>query len=239
MPAATISSTRPSLPAPLSFITAYGLVGMTQITLDLTMSLDGFVAGPNASLTDPLGENGMLLHDWIFPLKSFREQHGQEGGEENADDALVARSLSRIGAGVMGRKMWSGGEGPWADDPNPAGWWGDEPPFHTPVFVVTHHARETMTYANGTEFHFVTGGVESAVAQARDAAGEKDVRIGGGASIATQCLTAGLLDRIDLHIAPILLGGGVKLFDGVDLTRLELIETHASPNVTHVSYRPI
>jgi dihydrofolate reductase len=211
---------------------------MTQITLDITMSLDGFVAGPNASLTDPLGENGMLLHEWIFSLKSWRQPHGLEGGEENADDALVAQSLARVGAVVMGRKMWSGGAGPWDDDPNPTGWWGDEPPFYTPVFVVTHYPRETMTYANGTEFHFVTTGVESAVAMAREAAGDKDVRISGGASIATQCLTAGLLDRIDLHIAPLLLGGGVKLFEGVDLTRLELIEGHASPNVTHVSYRP-
>lgn len=215
------------------------LTGMTQITLDITMSLDGFVAGPNASLQDPLGENGELLHDWLVPLASFRAQHGGDGGERNADDELVARSLAKIGAGVMGRKMWSGGEGPWEDDPNADSWFGDDPPFRTPVFVVTHYARETLTYPNGTEFHFVTDGVESAVAQAREAAGGKDVRVGGGASIATQCLEAGLLDRLDLHVAPILLGDGVRLFDGATLRRLELIEASSSPRVAHLSYRPI
>ena len=210
---------------------------MTQITLDITASLDGYVAGPNATLEDPLGENGMLLHEWLFPLKSFQEQHGGEGGEENADDALVARNLAAVGATVMGRKMFSGGEGSWESDPNADGWWGDEPPFRTPVFVVTHHARTAVTFANGTEFHFVTDGVESAVARARDAADAKDVRVAGGASVATQCLQAGLLDRIDLHVSPILLGGGVRLFEGADLTRLELVESQASERVAHLSYR--
>jgi len=211
---------------------------MTQITLDITTSLDGYVAGPNPSLTDPLGENGMLLHEWIFPLKTFREQHGEQGGEENADDALVARNLAPVGASVMGRKMFSGGSGPWEDDANAAGWWGDDPPFRTGVFVVTHHAREPLSFANGTTFHFVTDGVEPAVAQAREAASGKDVRISGGASVATQCLDAGLLDRIDLHVAPILLGGGTRLFDGARLRTLELTESSASPRVAHLSYRP-
>lgn len=211
---------------------------MTQITLDITTSLDGYVAGPDATLEEPLGKNGELLHEWIVSLKSFRAQHGGEGGEENADDALVARNLATIGAGVMGRKMFSGGEGPWERDPNADSWFGDDPPFRTPVFVVTHYARDTITYPNGTEFHFVTDGVESAVAQAREAANGKDVRVGGGADVATQCLRAGLLDRIDLHVAPILLGGGVRLFAGADLTRLELVESSASPKVAHLSYRP-
>jgi len=211
---------------------------MTQITLDITTSLDGYVAGPNATLQEPLGKNGELLHEWIVPLKTFRAQHGGEGGEENADDALVARNLAKVGAGVMGRKMFSGGEGPWDSDPNADSWFGDDPPFRTPVFVVTHYARETITYPNGTEFHFVTDGVESAVAQAREAANGKDVRVGGGASVASQCLQAGLLDRIDLHVAPILLGGGVRLFDGVDLARLELVDSQASERVAHLSYRP-
>ena len=211
---------------------------MTQITLDITMSLDGFVAGPNATLEDPLGENGMLLHEWVFPLKSFRAQHGGEGGEENTDDALLARNLAPVAATVMGRKMFSGGDGPWDADPNAGGWWGDDPPFRTSVFVVTHHAREPLTFPNGTTFHFVTAGVESAIAQAREAAGEKDVRVSGGASVATQAFDLGLLHRIDLHVAPILLGGGVRLFAGADLTRLELVESSASDKVAHLSYRP-
>jgi dihydrofolate reductase len=152
------------------------------------------------------------------------------------DDALVARGLATLGAVVMGRKMFSGGSGPWEDDPNAAGWWGDEPPFGVPVFVVTHHARDTIEYPNGTSFTFVTDGAEAAVAEAREATAGKDVRIAGGASVATQALRAGLLDRLDIHVAPVLLGAGTRLFEGVDLTQLELAETQASPNVTHVSY---
>jgi dihydrofolate reductase len=217
---------------------AVSLTAMTQITLDISTSLDGYVAGPDATLAEPLGKGGELLHEWLFPLKSFRAQHGGEGGEENADDALVARNLAAVGATVMGRKMFSGGDGPWESDPNAASWFGDDPPFRMSVFVVTHHAREPIVYPNGTEFHFVTDGVEMAVAQAREAANGKDVRISGGASVATQCLQAGLLDRIDLHVSPILLGGGVRLFEGADLTRLELVESQASERVAHLSYRP-
>jgi dihydrofolate reductase len=213
------------------------LTAMTQITLDITMSVDGFVAGPNATLEAPLGEHGFDLHEWIFPLRSWRAHHGGEGGEGGADDELVARNLAAVGAQVMGRRMFSGGNGPWEDDPNADGWWGDDPPFGMPVFVVTHHPRDTVTFANGTVFTFVVDGVESAVAQAREAAGGKDVRIAGGASVATQALRAGLLDRIDLHIAPLVLGAGVRLFDGADFERLELVETQGSPRVTHVSYR--
>jgi dihydrofolate reductase len=209
---------------------------MTQTILDISISLDGFVAGPDPSLEEPLGQNGMLLHEWVLRLASWRSQHGQEGGVHDADDELLARGLATLGASVMGRKMFSGGSGPWEDDPNADGWWGDEPPFGVPVFVVTHHPRETMTFANGTSFTFVTDGVESAVEQARAAAAGKDVRIGGGASVATQSLRAGLLDRLDIHIAPVLLGAGTRLFEDVDLTQLELVETQASPNVTHVGY---
>jgi dihydrofolate reductase len=209
---------------------------MTQIILDISMSLDGFVAGPSPTLDDPLGQNGMLLHEWVVRLATWRSQHGQGGGVQDPDDALVARGLQNLGAGVMGRKMFSGGDGPWKDDPNASGWWGDEPPFGFPVFVVTHHEREPVAYSNGTVFTFVNDGVESAVEQAREAAGGKDVRVGGGASIATQVLRARLLDRLDIHIAPVLLGGGTRLFEGVGLTQLELVETQASANVTHVSY---
>lgn len=209
---------------------------MTEIALDITMSLDGYVAGPNQTLEDPLGENGMQLHEWVFGLASWRSQHGLEGGERNADDDLVVRSLENVGAQVMGRRMFSGGSGPWEDDPNADGWWGDEPPFRVPVFVVTHHERATRDFPNGTSFNFVSN-VEDAVSRAREAAGGKDVRIAGGASIATQCLNAGLLDRIDLHVAPILLGGGARLFDETSFRKLELVEVGGSAAVAHLHYR--
>jgi len=200
------------------------------------MSLDGYVAGPNPTLEDPLGENGMQLHEWVFGLESWRSQHGLEGGERNEDDELVTRSLANVGAQVMGRRMFSGGSGPWEDDPNAEGWWGDEPPFRMPVFVVTHHRREAREYPNGSSFTFVQS-VEEAVSLARDAAGGKDVRVAGGASVATQCLDAGLLDRVDLHVAPVLLGGGTRLFDEASFRRLELLGVSGSDAVTHMSYR--
>jgi dihydrofolate reductase len=203
---------------------------MTQIVLDISMSLDGFVAGPRPTLQDPLGEHGLLLHEWVFGLASWRARHGLEGGDEGPDNELVARSVEAVGATVMGRRMFSGGSGPWEDDPNAGGWWGDEPPFGTPVFVVTHHAREPIPFANGTVFTFV-GSVAEAVALAREAAGGRDVRVAGGASVATECLREGLLDRLDLHVAPVLLGGGTRLFEGVDVTRLD------AP-VAHLTYRP-
>ena len=209
---------------------------MGEVVLDITTSVDGYVAGPNQTLEAPLGERGMELHEWIFPLRSWRVQHGLEGGDEGEDDAMVAASLAKVGAQVMGRRMFSGGSGPWESDPNAEGWWGDEPPFRVPVFVVTHHAREPVEFANGTRFVFVDG-VEQAVAQAREAAGDRDVRVAGGADVATQAHRAGLLDRIDLHIAPLLLGGGARLFAGAEPATLELLSSRASQRVTHVSYR--
>lgn len=206
--------------------------------LDITMSLDGYVAGPHPTLDAPLGENGMLLHEWVFPLQTWRAHHGMDGGETNADDALVARGLANLRATVMGRKMFSGGSGPWESDPNAGGWWGNEPPFGHPVFVVTHHAREPLSFDNGTVFHFVVDGVEPAVAAAREAAGDGDVRVSGGASVAGQALDAGLLDRIDLHVAPLLLGGGTRLFEGAQHRTLELVDASSSPRVAHLSYRP-
>jgi dihydrofolate reductase len=211
---------------------------MTDIVLDLTTSLDGYVAGPNPTLTDPLGENGMELHQWLFALESWRAAHGAGEGERGADDARVAASLARVGAQVMGRRMFSGGSGPWADDPNADSWFGPEPPFRVPVFVVTHHPRERIDFPNGTSYLFV-GDVEEAVARARDAAGELDVRIAGGASVAQQALRAGLVDRIDLHVAPVLLGGGTPLFDGGGFPRLQLVETAGSARVSHLVYRPL
>ncbi len=145
---------------------------MTQTTVDLSVSLDGFVAGPDQTLEEPLGRDGLLLHQWIFDLATWRAHHGLEGGEGGPDDDLIAANLSTMGAVVMGRRMWSGGEGPWEDDPNAGGWWGDASPFDVPVFVVTHHARPAET-KSGTRITFVTDGIEAAVAEARTAAGER------------------------------------------------------------------
>jgi dihydrofolate reductase len=208
---------------------------MTQITVDISTSLDGFVAGPNQTLEEPLGKDGLLLHEWIFGLATWREQHGLEGGERNADDERVAAALESSGAVVMGRRMYSGGAGPWEDDPNAGGWWGDEPPFRVPVFVVTHHPRPAETKA-GTTFTFVTDGVEAAIEQARATAGEKNVTIAGGAAVVQQSLRAGLVDELRLHVSPVLLGDGVRLFDGVD-ARLRVSDVVSSPGVTHLTYR--
>jgi dihydrofolate reductase len=210
---------------------------MTEVTVDISVSVDGFVAGPDQTLEDPLGENGMLLHEWIFELASWRARHGLEGGSTGADDEMVERSFTAAGAAVMGRRMFNGGSGPWADDTNPNGWWDDDPPFGFPVFVLTHHAREPLAFGNGTTFHFVADGIESAVAQARAAASGKNVNVGGGASVVQQCLSAGLVDELRLHIAPVLLGGGVRLFDNVGLKRLELVDVAGSPAVAHLTYR--
>jgi dihydrofolate reductase len=208
---------------------------MTQITVDISMSLDGFVAGPNQTLEEPLGRDGLLLHEWIFALPAWRARHGLEGGEPSADDELVAANLAATGAVVMGRRMWSGGAGPWADDPNAGGWWGDEPPFDVPVFVVTHHARSTETKA-GIQITFVTDGVEAAIEQARVAAGERNVSVAGGALVVQQAMRAGLVDELRLHVAPVLLGDGVRLFEAID-GRLEVVSVVNSPAVTHLTYR--
>jgi dihydrofolate reductase len=212
----------------------YGLTGMTTF-LNITMSLDGYVAGPKQTLEQPLGEGGEDLHEWATRLESWRSLHGLEGGEANPDDdAIMREAHDRTGAFVMGRRMFSSGEGPWADDSKANGWWGDDPPFHGPVFVVTHHEREPLVLAD-TTFTFVDG-VEEAVGQAREAAGGKDVQISGGAVVAQQALNAGLLDELQLHVAPLLLGGGVRLFDGAQPRPIELTSTVHSPLVTHVVY---
>ena len=210
---------------------------MSKVFADITMSLDGFVAGPNPSLEHPLGEGGEALHEWAYDLASFRERHGRDGGERNADSDLLDEAFERTGAAVMGRKMFSGGEGPWENDPNANGWWGDEPPFGFPVFVVTHHLRAPLRLGT-TAFTFVADGFEGAVAQARDAAGDRDVAISGGASVIQQAIRAGLLDEIQVHVAPLLLGGGTRLFDDLDpSTTFELIRAVDSPKVTHLHYR--
>ena len=212
---------------------------MGKAILDITISLDGFVAGPNQTLDQPLGAGGEELHKWAFAAVAWRERHGLTGGEANADSNVVSEGQARTGATVMGRRMFSGGAGPWADDPNADGWWGDEPPFGHPVFVLTHHAREPLEMNGGTTFTFVTDGIESALARARAAAGDKDVLVAGGGSAAQQFLAAGLLDELQLHVVPLLLGGGVRLFDhlGPDRRELALERVIASPAVTHLAYR--
>jgi dihydrofolate reductase len=211
---------------------------MTRLTMDISISLDGFIAGPNPTLEQPLGEGGEHLHEWLFRLAGFRAQHGLTGGEINGDTAVFEESL-QAGAVVMGRRMFSGGAGPWDEDPNANGWWGEEPPFHAPVFVLTHHPRETTVMSGGTSFSFVTDGIEAALEQARAAAEEKDVALGGGASVARQFLQAGLLDELQIHLAPVLLGGGVRLFDGLGpgVGNFEAVRVVSSPFVTHLKFR--
>lgn len=211
---------------------------MKRLILDISMSLDGFVAGPNQTVEEPLGKGGELLHEWVVKLEAWRESHGLEGGETNADSEVVTETLAATGAVIMGRRMFSGGDGPWADDPNADAWWGDEPPFHMPVFVLTHHARETEVKQGGTSFTFVTDGIESALEQARAVAGDKNVALSGGADVVQQYLRAGLLDELQIHVPPLLLGGGVSLFGDLGIGSVELEQTRvlSSPSVTHLRY---
>jgi dihydrofolate reductase len=215
---------------------------MGQLILDISVSLDGFVAGPNPTLDAPLGEGGERLHEWALALESWRRPHGLSGGETNVDSQIMDEHLGRVGATIMGRRMYSGGGGPWEDDPKARGWWGDDPPFHHPVFVLTHHAREPLPMEGGTTFTFVSDGIESALEQARAAAGDRDVAIAGGAEVAQQYLHAGMVDEVQLHVAPVLLGAGRRLFEGhlagapgtlVQSTRV--IESPAG--VAHLRYR--
>jgi dihydrofolate reductase len=211
------------------------LTRMPPLLLDITMSLDGFVAGPNRTLEQPLGEGGEQLHQWLFRLASFRERNGLSGGEVNADSEAYAWQAG-AGAVVMGRRMFSGGEGPWEQDANAGGWWGDDPPFHVPVFVLTEHPRETVVKEGGTSFTFVTDGIESALEQARAAAGVRPVQLAGGASVVQQYLRAGLVDEVRIHLVPVLLGDGVRLF-GDRGPELELMQLLDSPAATHLRYR--
>ena len=201
------------------------------------MSLDGFVAGPNQSVQEPLGTGGEKLHEWVFPLEIWRRPHGMEGGEVNESTRVMEDELANIGATIMGRNMFGGGPGPWSRTDPWNGWWGRNPPFHHPVFVLTHHARAPLEMEGGTSFVFVTDGIESALEQARRAAGGRDVALSGGARVAQQYLKAGLVDEMQLHLAPTLLGGGERLFDGIDDMRgLVLAETVAAPNVVHLKF---
>jgi dihydrofolate reductase len=179
----------------------------------------------------------MALHEWVFKLDAWRQAHGREGGETNASSEVIEEATANVGASVMGRNMFGGGPGPWGEQPW-NGWWGDDPPFHTPVFVLTHHEREPLRMQGGTTFTFVSDGIESALAQAKQAAGGKDVSLGGGADAIQQYLAAGLLDELQLNIVPVLLGGGTRLLDNVGTdVKLEPVRAIEAPGVTHVKYR--
>jgi dihydrofolate reductase len=223
----------------MSFPAAGRLNGMTTVRAHIAVSADGYVAGPNQTLENPLGERGEALHAWAFELRAFRELHGMEGGVVNASTPVVEESLANVGAEIMGRGKFGGGPGPWPEPDPWNGWWGDDPPFHIPVFVLTHHARAPLTLGD-TTFTFVTDGIEAALAQAREAAAGKDVLIGGGADAINQYLAAGLVDELELDVAPVLLGSGARLFAGVGRDiELEQLRAVEAPGVTHLKYRLI
>ncbi len=211
---------------------------MSRLRFQISVSLDGFVAGPNPSEEHPLGEGGMQLHEWAFRLAAWRRPHGREGGETNASSAVVEAARENVGATIMGRNMFGGGPGPWGEDPW-EGWWGEDPPFHHPVFVLTHHARKPLEKQGGNSFTFVTDGIESALEQARAAAGAKDVALAGGAEVAQQYLAAGLIDEMLINVVPVLLGSGARLFKDLDKADigLEQISVVEAPGVAHLTYR--
>jgi dihydrofolate reductase len=215
---------------------------MGKLRYEVSMSLDGYVAGDDMSIDNPLGVNGDLLHRWLYELRAWREKAGLEGGVSNESTEVIEENEEDTGAFIMGRNMFGGGPGPWGGERWGAapwrGWWGEDPPFHAPVFVLTHYEREPLTMLGGTSFTFVTGGIHDALALARQAAGGKDVAVGGG-STARQYLTAGLVDELKISLVPVLLGAGVRLFDGLDFTGvpLEQVRAVAAPGVTHLTYR--
>jgi dihydrofolate reductase len=207
-----------------------------MLRFHIAISLDGYVAGPEQSEENPLGIGGMRLHEWVFDLEAWRRPQGMEGGEVNASTPVIEESQTNVGATIMGRNMFGPIRGPWGDA-QWNGWWGDDPPFHIPVYVLTHHPRDPLEMKGGTTFTFVTDGIESALRQAEQAAGGRDVRIGGGADTIRQYLAAGLVDEFELHAVPILLAGGERLLDGVGDLRLEQVRVIEAPGVTHLKYR--
>jgi dihydrofolate reductase len=211
---------------------------MPKLRLRISMSLDGFVAGPNQSVKDPLGIGGEELHQWIFPLRYWAQMQGRPGGEVNESNAVVEEESANVGATIMGRNMFGGHPGPWDSNNAWTGWWGENPPYHHPVFVLTHHPRKPLVLEGGTTFNFVTEGLETALAQARRAAGTKDISLSGGAQTAAQFLAAGHVDEMYLHVVPLLLGTGERLFDGAgnNLHGLQLVQTVATPKVVHLKF---
>ncbi|MFZ0732634.1 MAG: dihydrofolate reductase family protein [Candidatus Sulfotelmatobacter sp.] len=205
-----------------------------------SISLDGFAAGPRQDLKNPLGVRGSELHQWFYPTEAFRRMTGQSGGTNGVDNNFAAQAFENVGAWILGRNMFGPVRGPWVVDPSTGdlwkGWWGPSPPYHVPVFVLTHQARAPLEMEGGTTFHFVTEGVNAALEQAKAAAGGKDVRIGGGASIIRQYLAAGAIDEMHLAVSPVLLGEGENLFAGMNLHQLgyAVLRTVAGENATHV-----
>ena len=212
---------------------------MGTFRFQVAVSLDGYVAGPRQSLENPLGVGGEELHRWLFDLEVWRASQGEDGGEVNASTPVMEEAQANIGAVVMGRNMFGGGPGPWPEDPPWKGWWGDDPPYHVPTFVLTHHAREPEEMEGGTTFFFVTDGIGSAFEQAQRVAGDKDVLLGGGASVIQQYLAAGSIDEFWLHIAPILLGDGERLLENVGDLEVEQVRAVEAPGVTHIRYRVV
>jgi dihydrofolate reductase len=212
---------------------------MSRFKSDISISADGYVAGPNQSAENPLGEGGEGLHDWVISLAAWREAHEKEGGEVNASSQVIEEARENVGAAVMGRNMFGPpGGGDWGDG-QWKGWWGDNPPYHYDVFVLTHHPREPVEMEGGTTFHFVTDGIERALEEAKAAAGGKDVMLWGGADAINQYLAAGLLDQLELHVVPVLLKGGARLFDNLGGAEIKLEQVRAieAPGVTHIRYR--
>jgi dihydrofolate reductase len=214
---------------------------MSKLRCHISISADGFVAGPNQSEENPLGEGGERLHDWVVELAEWRETHGKPGGEVNESTRIVEGARENIGAAIMGRNMFGPiGGGDWGDG-EWTGWWGDDPPYHYPVFIVTHHPRDPVEMEGGTTFHFVTDGIESALEQAREAAAGKDVGLWGGADICGQYLAAGLLDELELHVVPVVLGDGARIWDNVGHAEVQLEQVRAveAPGVAHLKYRVV
>ena len=210
---------------------------MSKLKFSISMSLDGYVAGPGQSLENPLGEGGESLHEWVFVTRGFRAMQGEDGGETGVDDEQAMAWSRNTGATIMGRNMFGPVRGPWGDE-RWNGWWGDDPPYHTPVFVLTHHARDPVEMEGGTTFHFVTDGIEAALGRAREAADGSDVSIGGGAATVQQYLRAGLVDEFRVHLVPLLLGDGERLFQGLDgvTAGYECVDVVGSAAVTHYTF---
>lgn len=209
---------------------------MGNIRFNVSLSLDGYMAGPDQNEENPLGVGGMELHSWLFDLEAWRASHGETGGRRDASTPVVAELETGFGAVVMGRNMFGPIRGEWGGDPW-RGWWGDNPPYHTPVFVLTHYGRESLQMEGGTTFHFITDGFESAMDQALVAAGEDDVLVAGGASVIRHYLAAGVIDEFWLSIVPLLLGSGERPLDGMPArTGIEVVDVIAAPKATHLKY---
>jgi len=214
---------------------------MSKLRCDISISLDGYVAGPDQSDRNPLGDGGERLHDWVVSLAAWREAHGKPSGEANASTRIVEESRDNVGASLMGRNMFGPpAGGPWGDEPW-TGWWGEDPPYHHPVFVLTHHPRDAVEMKGNTTFHFVTDGIELALERAKQAAGGKDVMLWGGAQVVQQYLAAGLLDELELHVVPVVLGGGARLLENLGAAPVEIEQVRAveAPGVTHIKYRTV